>query len=117
MGKLRTAFPVGLILGTVLGFLGAFFFQPHPPSMPAQVRYLAPRLQAYPLTDEEPLAVEVRIDSNGRVQDYQVLPNSRGIKALSSRAKNRLIFTAFRPAQFMDMPVGGTAMLEIDPNY
>jgi hypothetical protein len=54
------------------------------------------------------LAVEARVDSDGRVQDYRVLSETTD---LPPQAKNALLFTTFRPATFMAKPISGTATL------
>jgi hypothetical protein len=72
--------------------------------------YTAPQLQGSPLSDNV-LTVEVRVNSEGRMQDYRVLPNRQGLTGLSPSMKNVLIFTIFRPATFMGNPTVGTAVL------
>ena len=62
------------------------------------------------ITDDS-LVIEAYVDSNGRVQDYRILSDSKSTKELLPRVKNMLIFTTFQPATFMGQPTAGHAVL------
>ena len=101
----RTVVIGGLLAGVLLGLLGTNVFRAHHPDLPLPIAYSAPQ----PLSMiADFLAVEVFVDSNGRVQDYRLLSAT---KKLPPQTKNTLIFTTFRPATFMGQPTSGTATL------
>jgi hypothetical protein len=60
---------------------------------------------------DDSLVIEAYVDSNGRVQDYRILSDSKGTKELLPRVKNMLIFTTFQPATSMGRPTPGRAVL------
>lgn len=101
----RTVVTVALLAGVLLGVLGTNIFLRRHPNLPSPTAYSAPK----PLsTVADSLAVEVNVDSNGRVWDYQILSAS---KSLPPQIKQLLIFTTFRPATFMGQQASGTATL------
>jgi len=59
----------------------------------------------------ESLLIEAYVDSEGRVQDYRILSNSKDAQAVMAQVKNMLIFTTFRPATSMGRPTSGRAVL------
>lgn len=79
--------------------------------------YTAPQLQqsAFGMgldsINDESLVIEAYVDSNGRVQDYRILSDSKETKELLPRVKNMLIFTTFQPATSMGRPTAGRAVL------
>ncbi|HKS73752.1 MAG TPA: zf-HC2 domain-containing protein [Terriglobales bacterium] len=79
--------------------------------------YTAPQLQqsAFGLSvdsiNDDSLVIEAYVDSNGRVQDYRILSDSKETKELLPRVKNMLIFTTFQPATSMGRPTAGRAVL------
>lgn len=83
--------------------------------------YTAPQLQpsAFNLSvdsiNDDSLVVEAYVDSNGRIQDYRILSDSREAKDLPPKVKNMLVgfmtFTTFRPATSMGRPTPGRAVL------
>jgi hypothetical protein len=60
---------------------------------------------------DDSLVIEAYVDSNGRVQDYRILSDSKHTKELLPRVKNMLIFTTFQPAMSMGRPTAGRAVL------
>ena len=79
--------------------------------------YTAPQLQqsAFGLSvdsvNDDSLVIEAYVDSNGRVQDYRILSDSKEAQELLPRVKNMLIFTTFQPATSMGRPTAGRAVL------
>lgn len=83
--------------------------------------YTAPQLQPSAVNlsvdsiNDDSLVVEAYVDSNGRIQDYRILSDSREAKDLPPRVKNMLVgfmtFTTFRPATSMGRPTPGRAVL------
>jgi len=61
--------------------------------------------------DADSLVIEAYVDSNGRVQDYQILSDPDGSKDVSPQVKQMLIFTTFRPALTMGRPTASRAVL------
>ena len=102
----RAVVVVAVLAGVLLGVLGTSVFRAHHPNLPSPTAYSAPQLLS---TVADSLAVEVYVDSNGRVQDYRVL--SSATTNLPPQTKSTLIFTTFRPATFLGQPTGGTATL------
>lgn len=60
---------------------------------------------------DDSLVIEAYVDSNGRIQDYRILSDSKSTKELLPRVKNMLIFTTFQPATSMGRPTAGHAVL------
>jgi hypothetical protein len=60
---------------------------------------------------DDSLVIEAYVDSNGRVQDYRILSDSKESAVLLPKVKNMLIFTTFRPATTMGRPTSGRAVL------
>ncbi|HZQ68436.1 MAG TPA: anti-sigma factor [Terriglobales bacterium] len=79
--------------------------------------YTAPQLQqaAFGTTlesiNDDSLVIEAYVDSNGRIQDYRILSDSKTSSDLLPQVKNMLIFTTFRPATAMGRPTSGRAVL------
>jgi hypothetical protein len=83
--------------------------------------YTAPRLQqsafgtALDSINDDSLVIEAYVDSNGRVQDYRILSDSKEDSALLSQVKKNMLifttFTTFRPATSMGRPTTGRAVL------
>jgi len=79
--------------------------------------YTAPQLQqaAFGTTidsiNDDSLVIEAYVDSNGRIQDYRILSDSKASGDLLPQVKNMLIFTTFRPATAMGRPTSGRAVL------
>jgi hypothetical protein len=98
----------------LMGFLAPL--QADNPDVPLML-YTAPQLQqsAFGTTldsiTDDSLVIEAYVDSNGRVQDYRILSNSRGSQDWLPQVKNMLIFTTFRPATSMGRPTSGRAVL------
>lgn len=103
------------IFGLVMG-LTAMPLQAASEDVPLML-YTAPQLQqaAFGTTlesvNDDSLVIEAYIDSNGRVQDYRILSDSKGSNQLLPQVKNMLIFTTFRPATAMGRPTSGRAVL------
>jgi len=57
------------------------------------------------------LVIEAYIDSNGRVQDYQILSDPNVSQDVLPQVKRMLIFTTFRPALSMGRPTPSRAVL------
>ena len=100
-----------VLLGVLIGALGATQFRGHNSTGALQKAYRAPQLQQLPDTVGKPLVVEAYIDAKGRIWDYKVLSNAGESNTLSSNIKNLLIFSVFRPATLMGQPTTGTATL------
>lgn len=60
---------------------------------------------------DDSLVIEAYVDSNGRIQDYRILSDSKSTKEMLPRVKNMLIFTTFQPATSMGRPTAGHAVL------
>jgi hypothetical protein len=77
----------------------------------------APELQqsAFGMTldtiNTDSLVIEADVDSNGRVQDYQILSDPNVSKDVLPQVKRMLIFTTFRPALSMGRPTPSRAVL------
>jgi hypothetical protein len=99
------------MFGALLGFLAGRFI--HVGSRVALV-YTPPLLESASV-DTDGVVIEAYVDSKGRVWNYRVIPNGRRAKDLSPQIKNSLIFTTFRPATYMGVPVAATAVLSF-PN-
>lgn len=101
----------GIIAGICLGFSGAYL-APSRLGCAGPSSYKAPQLRDSPLAANRDLVtIEVMVDAKGRVQDYRVVAPDRSSEALTSEAKNMLIFSTFHPAGFRGEPVAGTAIL------
>lgn len=115
MIKLRSVSPAvaiaAALAGVTLGVLGSNLYRAQYASVPLPTAYTAPQLQQSPTSTEGLVTVEAYVDSNGRVEGYRLLSDASGAKSLSSKVKNMLIFTTFRPATFMGKPTRGTATL------
>jgi hypothetical protein len=79
--------------------------------------YTPPELRMSPFgwqmssINADSLIVDVYVDANGRVQDYQILSAPEDAKAILPQLNNMLIFTQFRPATSFGQPVSGRAVL------
>jgi hypothetical protein len=66
------------------------------------------------ITDDS-LVIEAYVDSQGRVQDYRILSDSKEDSALLSQVKKNMLifstFSTFRPALSMGRPTTGRAIL------
>jgi len=113
MDKMQRMFLGGVIVGLLLGLLGAFAFQAHRSAVGSRLLYRPPGLEQSAFSAGHSILVEVSVDPRGRVQDYRVLANAKS--DLTPQMKNILIFTTFRPATFVGKPVAGTAVLAL-PN-
>ncbi len=101
-----------------MGFLAPL--QADNPDVPLML-YTAPQLQQSALgtvldsINDDSLVIEAYVDSNGRVQDYRILSNSKeGDESLRQVKTKMLIFstfTTFRPATSMGRPTAGHAIL------
>jgi hypothetical protein len=104
-----------VVFGLLMGYM-ALPLQADNPDVPLML-YTEPQLQtsAFPTTidsiREDSLVIEAYVDSNGRVQDYRILSNSKDSQELLPQVKNMLIFTTFRPATSMGRPTTGRAVL------
>src|SRR4030095_2515155 len=61
--------------------------------------------------NSDSLVIEAYVDSNGRVQDYRILSDTKEAQDMLPAVKNMLIFTTFRPATSMGRPTNGRAVL------
>ena len=65
--------------------------------------------------NDDSLVIEAYVDSQGRVQDYRILSDSKEDKALLPQVKKNMLifttFTTFRPALSMGRPTTGRAIL------
>lgn len=61
--------------------------------------------------DAESLVVDVSVDANGRVQDYQIISAPSDSSEMMTQLNNMLIFTQFRPATSFGQPIPGRAVL------
>ncbi len=106
------------LVGTAAMLVGTFT-SPEPVEardVPLQISS-APRLlysSFQPTNDigglDNPIMLQVFVDSNGRVYDYKVL--SGAVDAQTRDAiDNLLLFSVFSPARFFDQPVRGTALM------
>ncbi|HZY71921.1 MAG TPA: zf-HC2 domain-containing protein [Edaphobacter sp.] len=59
---------------------------------------------------DNPVVLQVYVDSHGRVYDYKVLSGSVDTQTRQS-IDNLLLFSVFSPARFFDQPVRGTAVM------
>jgi hypothetical protein len=106
-----------LIFGLFMGF-SAQPLQAGNADVPLMLN-TAPQLEqfgtAMSTVNDDSLLIEAYVDSNGRVDDYRILSDSGGSKALTPQVKNMLIdfmtFTTFRPATSMGRPTPGRAIL------
>jgi hypothetical protein len=104
-----------VVFGVLMGFL-ALPLPLYNDDVPLAL-HTAPQLQqsafgaALDSINEDSLVIEAYVDSNGRVQDYRILSESRASKELLPQLKNMLIFTTFRPATSMGRPTAGRAVL------
>jgi hypothetical protein len=57
-----------------------------------------------------PVVLQVFVDSHGRVYDYRVLSGAVDSQTRQS-IDNLLLFTVFKPARFFDQPVRGTTVM------
>ncbi len=60
---------------------------------------------------EDSVVIEAYVGANGRVEDYRILSQSDGSKAVPPQVKNLLIFTTFSPALSMGVPTAGRAVI------
>ncbi len=60
---------------------------------------------------EDSVVIEAYVGANGRVEDYRILSQSDGSKAVPPQVKNLLIFTTFSPALSMGVPIAGHAVI------
>jgi Putative zinc-finger len=76
----------------------------------------APRLlySSFPGNDigdiNNPVVLQVFVDSHGRVYDYKVLSGTVDTRTRDA-VDNLLLFSVFTPARFFDQPVRGTALM------
>jgi hypothetical protein len=65
--------------------------------------------------NDDSLVIEAYVDSQGRVQDYRILSDSKEDSALLSQVKKNMLifstFSTFRPALSMGRPTTGRAIL------
>ncbi len=65
--------------------------------------------------NDDSLVIEAYVDTQGRVQDYRILSESKEDKALLPQVKKNMLifttFTTFRPALSMGRPTTGRAIL------
>jgi hypothetical protein len=65
--------------------------------------------------NDDSLVIEAYVDSQGRVQDYRILSDSKEDNALLPQVKKNMLifttFTTFRPALSMGRPTTGRAIL------
>lgn len=65
--------------------------------------------------NDDSLVIEAYVDSQGRVQDYRILSDSKEDQVLLSQVKKNMLifstFTTFRPALSMGRPTTGRAIL------
>lgn len=65
--------------------------------------------------NDDSLVIEAYVDSQGRVEDYRILSESKEDKALLPQVKKNMLifttFTTFRPALSMGRPTTGRAIL------
>jgi len=65
--------------------------------------------------NDDSLVIEAYVDSQGRVQDYRILSDSKEDKALLPQVKKNMLifttFTTFRPALSMGRPTTGRAIV------
>jgi hypothetical protein len=102
----------------LMGFLAPL--QASNPDVPLMF-YTAPQLRqsafGTPLDsiNDDSLVIEAYVDSNGRVQDYRILSDSKETGALLPQVKKNMLifttFTTFRPATSMGRPTPGHAVL------
>jgi Putative zinc-finger len=102
----------------VMGFLAPL--QADNPDVPLML-YTTPQLQqsafGTPLDsiNDDSLVIEAYVDSNGRVQDYRILSDSKTPGAMLPEIKKDMLifttFTTFRPATSMGRPTAGRAVL------
>ncbi|MFB3813362.1 MAG: zf-HC2 domain-containing protein [Terriglobales bacterium] len=59
------------------------------------------------------IVVEVSVDANGRVQDYQILSPTSDLDSIRPQLDNMLIFTVFRPATSFGQPVTSKTVLSL----
>lgn len=59
---------------------------------------------------DDPIVLQVFVDSRGRVYDYRVLSGQVDQETRAS-IDNLLLFSVFSPARFFDQPVRGTAVM------
>ena len=106
----------GVLVGVVLGVSGSSFYTANHPPVLGPMVYNPPSFQQIPAGTSDVATVEVSVDSEGRVEDYRVLPDAHGTRSVSHQIKNMLIFTKFRPATCMGRPTNGTATLVFSNN-
>jgi hypothetical protein len=65
--------------------------------------------------NDDSLVIEAYVDSQGRVQDYRIISDSKGDDSLLPQVKKNMLifttFTTFRPALSMGRPTTGRAIL------
>src|SRR6058998_3752999 len=112
---LATAVVIFILL---MGFLAPL--QADNPDVPLML-YTTPQLQqsafGTPLDsiNDDSLVIEAYVDSNGRVQDYRILSDSKTPGSMLPEIKKDMLifttFTTFRPAMSMGRPTAGRAVL------
>jgi hypothetical protein len=102
---------VAAMFGALLGFVGGR--SSHTASPVASV-YTPPVLESTSIHADR-VIIEAYVDSHGRIWNYRVISNDGETYDLSPEIKNSLIFTTFRPATYMGVPVAATAVLSF-PN-
>lgn len=99
------------------GLLIGFFAVPQRLQAYDNEFYSPPELQVSPFGWEmssisaDSLVVDVYVDANGRVQDYNILNAPADAQAIMPQLNNMLIFAQFRPATSFGQPVAGRAVL------
>ena len=101
----------GVLIGVVLGVSGSNLYRMNHRRVLRPMVYKPPSLQQIRAGTSDVATVEVSVDSEGRVEDYQVLPDADGRRGVSHQIKDMLIYTRFRPATCMGRPTNGTATL------
>src|SRR2546422_1479362 len=107
-----------VIFVLLMGFLAPL--QADNPDVPLML-YTTPQLQqsafGTPLDsiNDDSLVIEAYVDSNGRVQDYRILSDSKTAGSMLPEIKKDMLifttFTTFRPAMSMGRPTAGRAVL------
>jgi hypothetical protein len=99
------------------GLLIGFFAVPQRLQAYDNEFYTPPELRFSPFGWEmssisaDSLVVDVYVDANGRVQDYQILNAPADAQAIMPQLNNMLIFAQFRPATSFGQRVAGRAVL------
>lgn len=88
----------GVVVGIVLGVSGSNFYRANHPRVLKPMVYKPPSLQQLLGGTSDVATVGVSVDSEGRVEDYRVLPDAHGTRSVSHQIKNMLILPNLRPA-------------------